>query len=369
MLEQMGRKGNKNGIKLDKCQLKLKSLLSHFAAEIAKENKSGFLKKIKRLLPLNSNEHRGAYIYGAVGRGKSMLLKEFFDGLATKRKIFVHFHKFMSDFHSELNALNSNGGSSSDNHVKQIVTEISKKYSVIVLDELQINNISDAMIVGRLFKELIEKGTFVFFSSNRHPNELFKDGLQRERFLPFIRYIKKKLELFELNNFVDYRLEILDKASDLYFSPLNKDAQKKFWDLVNKVIGGHPLEEENVRVDSNRSIKVLNSYGNVAVFTFKELCEIPLGARDYMALCRHYNTIVVQDIPKMCGEKHNEALRFITLIDCMYNSGTTVICLAAAEPHKLYTTGKNSFEFNRTASRLSEMRTFEYRHIARENSA
>ena len=357
MLEQMGKSFDKQAIKLDGAQKSLVDLLDKYSVQINKECKKSLIGRIKSFVSSNTKLQKGVYVYGEVGRGKTMLLQNFLDSINTNQKAFIHFHKFMDDFHTELNKLNNNSQGQSEEYIKSIAGDISKKYKVLILDELQINNISDAMIVGRLFKCLVDEGTYVFFSSNRPPDDLFKDGLQRERFLPFIEFIKNTLKIFELNNYKDYRMNSLENANDSYFAPINPSNEKKFNELVNSVIGGHPLEEREIRIGANRNLLALNTYGNVAIFTFKELCEIPLGARDYLALCHNFQTLVIKNIPRMSGENHNEALRFITLIDCMYNSKTCLICTAEDSPQNLYTSGKNSFEFQRTSSRLNDMST------------
>lgn len=306
--------------------------------------------------------HRhGVYIWGDVGRGKSLILDLFFETIPYQNKLKIHFHKFMLDFHKQLNALRENTKGKSSDYIKQLTHDIASKYKVICLDELQINNIVDAMVVGRLFEGLIHSGCFIFFTSNRPPSDLFKDGLQRERFLPFIDLIEDKLEVFELNNFEDYRLRALSEMKDNYLLPINAKTNKELNQIITKLTGhADNLNEIEIFSDKKRPIKIHKSYGTLAVFSFKELCEVPLGAIDYLAICNNFNTVVIKDIPKMGKDNHNEALRFITLIDCLYETKTALICTAAAEPEKLYNNGKNSFEFKRTASRLNEMRSASY---------
>lgn len=301
------------------------------------------------------------YIWGDVGRGKSMILDLFFSSIPFDEKLKIHFHKFILDFHKKLNALRANSKGKSSDYITQIAKELSERYKVICLDELQINNIVDAMVVGRLFESLLHNGCYIFFTSNRHPSELFKDGLQRERFLPFIHLIEDKLDVFELNNYEDYRLRGLSNIQKHYYCPLGSRTSKKIDDIIFKLTGHtNNFKEVEIFSDKQKPIRLHNTYGTLAVFSFKELCEVPLGAIDYMAICKHFNTIIVKNIPKLNKDNHNEVLRFITFIDCVYETKTTLICSAAAEPEKLYNSGKNAFEFKRTISRLNEISSTKY---------
>jgi cell division protein ZapE len=310
----------------------------------------------------DSSAHRkGVYIWGDVGRGKSMILGLFYDNLEVNSKLNTHFHEFMLDFHKKLNGLrNEASNADGDDFIVKLASQFGKKVLVLCLDELQINNIVDAMIVSRLFKGLLANGTYVFFTSNREPDDLFKDGLQRDRFIPFIDLIKSELEVYNLNNFCDYRLMKLYNLEQSYFYPLNEENNQNLAKVLYEITGRSNLESREVFVDSNHTLMVHKCYGNVAEFTFNELCEIPLGAIDYIALCKNFNTIVIKNIPILSADKHNEALRFITLIDCMYEHHTKLLCTAADKPEQLYKLGENQFEFRRTASRLIEMQTTEY---------
>ncbi len=364
-LEQLYSKFCKeNSFEPDISQQKLVSRLSSYQQIIEHngDKKPKIFKKISVALNNQNNDLRkGIYIWGDVGRGKSMILDLFYNNLKVNSKLSVHFHEFMLDFHKKLDALRSDvSHEDKKDHVTQLAATIGKKVIVICLDELQINNIADAMIVSRLFRNLLKSGTYVFFTSNREPEELFKDGLQRERFLPFIDLIKSDLEVFNLNNYCDYRLMKLYNLERSYFCPLSEMNDQKLTDVVTEITGRSILESRDIFVDFNHSIKVHKCYGNVAEFTFNELCEVPLGAVDYIALCKNFNTIVIRNIPILNADKHNEALRFITLIDCMYEHHTKLLCTAADFPEKLYELGRNQFEFKRTASRLNEMQTSEY---------
>lgn len=326
----------------------------------------GFKKKV---MPRNAKS--GIYIWGDVGRGKSMILDIFHSCLETTQKKRAHFHEFMIDVHYSLEALRKDP--TVKDQILKLAADLAEKYHVIILDELQVNNIADAMIVGRLFDALIKDGVLVFFSSNRIPDDLFKDGLQRELFLPFIKLVKEKLEVQNLDNAVDYRMDNLDVKST-YFCPLNKKTNSAIEGIISKMIGDHKLAPMDIEIDQNRYFHAFKAYGKVAVFTFRELCETELGAMDYIAICKVFKVIVILNIPKLSSENHNELLRFITLIDCMYENKTKLICSAEVDVDQLYNTGKHSFEFQRTVSRLIEMRSHNYfedsiEHDARHTSS
>jgi cell division protein ZapE len=229
-----------------------------------------------------------------------------------------------------------------------------------------VNNIVDAMIVGRLFKVLVEKGVFLVFTSNRAPQELFKDGLQRERFLPFIELIETRLFIYHLNSFQDYRLSKVPSLDKFYFHPLNEEAKLGLKQVIEMITGGKNLRAKNIFINKDRSLRVDRSYGRVAIFTFNELCQQPLGAMDYIAIAKNFDTLVIENVPKLNADNHNEALRFITLIDCLYEHSTRLILSAEVEVEKLYEGARNRFEFDRTISRLKEMQSIEYNQINKQ---
>lgn len=299
----------------------------------------------------------GMYIWGDVGRGKSLVLNMFCESLTIKNKKRMHFHEFMACAHRSLDELRKT--SDATDHVKQYASDLARRYRALILDELQVNNIADAMIVGRLFPALIDEGVFVFLASNRIPVDLFKDGLQRELFLPFINVIQNKLEVFNLDNSIDYRLHNL-KIAKTYLCPINDKNEMKIESIINSLTGKQPLYEQRLAIGENRTITAYRSYGHLAVFTFKELCEVELGVLDYLALCSRFNLIIIQNIKPLGSGDHNELLRFITLIDCLYDRQIKLICLSDCKIDEIYVSGKHAFEFQRTVSRLKEMSTEEY---------
>jgi len=348
-------------IETDDSQLLLLPKLQSYIEII--DEKESFLSKISvRLKGFKKLSPKGMYIWGDVGRGKSMLVDLFFQTLSTKDKVRLHFHEFMQKVHKSLDQFrkDNKGKSSANDPLPKIVNEMTSKYKVICLDELQINNIADAMLISRIVETIIENGTHLFFTTNRIPDDLYKDGLQRERFLPFIEYVKSHFEVFELENFKDYRMQNLKNIAHAYITPLGANADNEIETAIIYLVGSHEMQEVTVMVDQSKTIRVMKAYGKVAVFSFKELCEIPMGAIDYLALCKTFSTIIIKNIPVLSRDRHNEALRFITLIDCMYDMKTKLICSADQVPEKLYGKGMNAFEFKRTISRLKEMQSEAY---------
>ncbi len=345
-------------IKPDASQLELAQRLDVYADSIDASDSKCY--KLFSFLNFSKKKHKkssGMYIWGDVGRGKSIMLNLFCDNLTLKAKKRMHFHEFMVTTHRSLDELRKTSNTS--DHIKQHATVLAKKYKVIILDELQINNIADAMIVGRLFQSLIEEGVFIFFASNRIPFDLFKDGLQRELFLPFIDLINNQLETFNLDNSIDYRLHNL-KVAKTYLYPINGKNEEKVKSIINSLTGNQPLYEQYLAIAENRFLTAFNTYGNMAIFTFKELCEVNLGALDYLAICAKFNLIIIKNIKALTAEHHNELLRFITLIDCLYDYHIKLICLSDCKIDEIYPSGKHAFEFQRTVSRLKEMHTEEY---------
>ena len=318
----------------------------------------GALKALSKLFSIHRNDSKknGIYIWGEVGVGKTMVLNLFFDSLQTQYKLRKHFHAFMIETHETLHNLRELKKSDA---IKSYASSIAKLYDIIILDELQINNIADAMIVGRLFSELAKRNVRIIFSSNRAPSALFKDGLQRERFLPFIHFVESTFDLVSLDSATDYRLRNFT-INDAYFYPLNADSSDKIDSIIKSLIEDHSLEERNLNIASNHDLLIHKAYGHLASFSFNELCATNLGALDYLALCNAFSIIIIKNIPKLDNEMHNEALRFITIIDCLYEHNVKVICSAECSIDDLYQEGKNSFEFKRTISRLKEMQTREY---------
>lgn len=355
------RYSEENNIALDHAQLRLVKQFERYAHKIAK-SKTHIFSRVLSKFKHKEHSKQGIYIFGDVGRGKSMLMNLFFDSLDTDKKLKVHFHTFMQDMHKNLHKWREQHSYTDKAYdpIPEIANKLADKYQVICFDELQVNNIADAMILYRLFKVFYDRKLYIFFTSNRNPDDLFKDGLQREHFIPFIDLIKKNLTVFELDSHQDYRLTKLTSLKRAFITPMNTGTRNELSKIVEELTGHIQKNSQQLVVGSGKKIHALNIYGNLAEFTFTELCVQPLGAIDYLSLARQFGTIIIHNIPKLTKDEHNEALRFITLIDCLYESKTKLICLSEVTPDKIYCDGNNAFEFKRTVSRLLEMGSHDY---------
>ena len=347
----------KVGLKPDPGQIYLAELFDKYQ-QLFDKNKN-LINKFKSLFGKNEDQlalKNGLYIWGGVGRGKSMMLDLFFNQLTDLKARRVHFHQFMSDFHRSLmNWYKKNDAKMETAGVISVSQEIASQYQVVLLDELQVNNIADAMVLSRLCSTIMKKGVYLFITSNFHPDDLFKDGLQRDRFLPFIELIKSRLNVYELNNFQDYRLNSISTFAKKYYYPIDDVAKYSLQLVLSAILSEHVFVEKVIKVDHNKEILVLKSYGTTAMFSFAELCKIPLGVLDYIAICNNFSMLIITDIPQMDSENHNEALRFITLIDCLYEKKTKIFCTAEVDIDNLYIGSKHKKEFLRAASRLHQM--------------
>ncbi len=297
----------------------------------------------------------GLYMYGGVGRGKSMLMDLFFECAPLERKRRVHFHAFMQEVHRGIKEARASGAS---DPIPPVVAKIASQAALLCFDEVQVTDITDAMILGRLFEGLFEHGVVIVATSNRVPDDLYKDGLNRNLFVPFIEMLKQRLDVLELQAVADYRRG-RDAQAKRYFSPLNADSAAEMnaaWDL--EVAGGKP--KPATLIVNGREVRVEAATETAARATFAELCERPLGPADYLALADRYDTVFLDGIPQLSRAKNNEAKRFVTLIDSLYEARTKFICSAEAAPDDLYVEGAGAFEFARTASRLDEMRSVDW---------
>lgn len=305
----------------------------------------------------------GLYIWGSVGRGKSMLMDLFFSLLVNKAKRRVHFHEFMADVQERIYAHRQAykaGETKEEDPIPPVARALAADASVLCFDEFTVTDIADATILGRVFKGLYEAGTVVVATSNVAPDDLYKDGLNRSLFLPFIEILKDNCEVYELDARTDYRLEKLSDAP-VYIAPLGKKAEIAFENQWLGMTAG--LEVKSGEVErKGRTIKVPLCANGIARFTYEDLCDAPLGAADYLAIGEKFHTFFVQSVPIMNVSVRNQAKRFILLIDALYDQKKRLIISADANPHALYqgASGTEAFEFQRTASRLIEMQSTEY---------
>ena len=296
---------------------------------------------------------RGLYLWGGVGRGKSMLMDLFHANVKVEggaRR--VHFHAFMQEVHAAIGRARKTG---TDDAIRPVADDIAKDLRLLCLDEMQIGDITDAMIVGRLFERLFEGGVAVVTTSNRPPDDLYKDGLNRNLFLPFIELLKDRMEVVELTSPRDCRQDRIAGA-DTYFSPADAQARQSVGDLWEKLTGGGPEETLTFEV-SGRTVEVPHYASGVARAGFWDLCGKPLGAADYLALAERIRVLMLENVPRLGAENYNEAKRFVTLIDALYEARRRLVMSAADVPESLYVEGSGSFEFERTASRLREMQS------------
>ena len=293
-----------------------------------------------------------------------MLMDLFYDHCSVndQQKQHVHFHSFMQEVHGRLHTFRKAQRLGNINSDRDSVTALAKIISerawLLCFDEFHVNDIADAMILGRLFKALFEEGIVVITTSNRHPSDLYKDGLQRELFLPFIEMFQKKLMVLELDNGRDYRLERLSQMN-VYITPDDDEANAKLEKAFQELSVGAEIKSRVLSING-REVEIPKTAKGVAFSTFEDLCGKPLGSGDYLVIAERFHTIVMTGIPVMGPENRNEAKRFVTLIDTLYAAKVNFICSAEANPGELYIKGDGAFEFERTVSRLIEMQSPDY---------
>ncbi len=309
---------------------------------------------------------QGLYMFGDVGRGKSMLMDLLFATVPMEHKRRVHFHAFMQEVHDAVHAWrqakDENGNNDGDDPIPPFAETVAAQAWLLCFDEFQVTNVADAMILGRLFTELFERGVVVVATSNVAPDDLYAGGLNRELFLPFIALFKQKLDILHLPGDTDHRrarqIALLD-GMPTYHYPLGPKARQSL-DTAFKGLTEDAVVGEDTITVKGRNVTSAAAGGGIARFTFAELCHEALGPADYLAIAARYHTVVLADVPKLKPKEHNEAKRFVTLIDALYEHKVKLIVAADAAPDKLYPEGETAFEFARTASRLMEMQSHDY---------
>lgn len=331
----------------DPAQAAVMPLFDRLFDDLRKPVKTGWLRK-------KAQAPRGLYLWGGVGRGKSMLMDMFVDSLGDIPARRVHFHAFMQEIHTALHAARAQG---IEDAVAPVAAEVAQNIRVLAFDEMQITDITDAMIVGRLFQALFDHGVAVVTTSNRLPDDLYKNGLNRQLFLPFIALIKERMQVHELASPTDYRQDRLSGAQ-VYFSPLNPQNRGEMDAIWNNLTGGtaEPLD----LYIKGRVLRIPAFRSGVGRASFFELCGAFLGPGDYLEIARAVRVLMIDDIPQLSRSNFNEAKRFVTLIDALYEARVKLIASAAATPEMLYLEGEGTFEFERTASRLREMQSADW---------
>jgi cell division protein ZapE len=308
-----------------------------------------FFRSSRRLQP------RGLYIHGSVGRGKTMMMDLFHEAIDVEPRRRIHFHAFMTEVHERI----ARGRSTTDGDpIPFVAAEMAGEAPLLCFDEFHVTDIADAMILGRLFKALFDRDVVVVATSNAPPDHLYWNGLNRQLFLPFIALLEEKLDVLELVSAKDYRLDKLG-GRQLYFSPADEKARAELDAHWQRLAGHHPAGPADIECNGRRITVPLAAVG-IARFSFDDLCGRPLGAADYLAIARAYPTLIIDKIPVLTPDRRNEARRLITLIDTLYDEGNCLIASADAEPGALYMSGDGADLFERTASRLMEMRSEAY---------
>ena len=324
----------------------------------------------KGLFRTRATPPQGLYMWGGVGRGKSLLMDLFFEAAPVAARRRVHFHEFMAETHERIARWRAMDDASRKKHparvrkaklddpIPHVANATFMNAHLLCFDEFQVTDIADAMLLGRFFEALFEFGVVAIATSNRHPTDLYKDGLNRQLFLPFIDLLQENMQVHELEAARDYRLDQLSGAP-VYHFPLGPEADTAMDKAWSRLISGAPEQGEILTV-RGRQLPVERAARGAARETFEALCSRALGAEDYLAIARNYNTLFMDRIPQLSPEKRNEAKRFVTLIDALYEHKTKFVCSADASPQDLYPAGDGAFEFERTTSRLMEMQSADY---------
>lgn len=296
---------------------------------------------------------RGLYLWGGVGRGKTYLVDTFVDALPLEHKQRIHFHSFMRAVHAELKALKNQ-----QDPLRIVARRFAEQARVICLDEFFVADITDAMLLYGLLRELFNQGVTLITTSNIPPDDLYKDGLQRARFLPAIELLKQHLDILNVDGGVDYRLRYLEKA-EIYHSPLDERAEQILNEVFDNIAPEPGHRGGDVEIEG-RYIPTLREADGIVWFNFRAICDGPRGTADYIEVARCYHTVLISNVPAMNWQMENQARRFINLVDEFYDRGVKLILSAATSPLELYQGEKLKFEFQRTVSRLQEMQSHEY---------
>lgn len=348
----------------DPLQRRLAERLRDLQAELAgyRPRRAGVLARLGLGRTKNRGQAdmpRGLYIHGPPGRGKSMLMDLFFETAPVQRKRRVHIHSFMQEVHAQLHRWRLHGGGRHETEpLPRLARRIADNSWILCFDEFQIESVADAMIMRRLFESMMDCGVILIATSNTAPDELYKDGLQRERFLPFIDLLQERLTVVELDGPTDYRCRRLI-AAGVYHSPLGREAEAALEDTFQVLAGGAEASPDTLLINGRR-LAVPHQANGVARFSFAELCGHPLGPADFLRIACCYQTLILSDIPAMGPDRRDEAKRFAILVESLYEQRAKLVCTAEVAPERLYPNGDGADIFRRVVSRLQEMQSEEY---------
>lgn len=346
-------------IKLDNCQIEVFNIFKKLKKDFLENQKdeSFFSKILSKFSNKNSSKKsiQGLYLYGDVGRGKSMLMNNFYDNFPIKNKMHLHFNVFMQKIHRNLHKIRKNKDSNKDELIEIVTKNIIKNTKLLCLDEFQVDDVTDALILRRIFSYIFSKNIIVIFTSNKKPENLYQNGLQRDLFLKFVgETLRKNCQIYNLDSEVDYREKFLHKVKKHYFYPINQENHDYLLNIADHLTHNKEFVDDEIEV-LGRIIAVKKTYENIAIFDFKELCVANLGVADYQAICQKYHIIFLLNIPKLTKEDRNEAKRFILLIDEIYENKNTLLALSDSKIEEIYEEGHDSEVFKRTISRLKEI--------------
>jgi cell division protein ZapE len=348
VLAEYERHCGSGAIKPDAAQRPVVAKLDALADALNHTAPSGLFAKFKKPPP----PPRGLYIHGEVGRGKTMVMDLFHATADVSPKRRVHFHAFMQDVHKRLHAARQ---SHTQDAIAPVAKALAKEARLLCLDEMQITDIADAMIVGRLFEGLLAAGTVIVTTSNLSPDQLYRNGLNRQLFLPFIKLIGERLDVISLDSPTDYRLGRV-KAHETFLTPISPETDARLQDLWQRLTDTEKGKPTDLDV-LGRKLHVPQAAHGCARFFFADLCEKPLGPPDYLALAQTFQALFLEHIPALNPDRRNEARRFVLLIDTLYDGKVRLVATSAQAPEHIYPAGDHAFEFGRTVSRLKEMQS------------
>ncbi len=345
------------GLVVDAAQQRVVDRLDQLQHAIVR--RGSLIDRLRRHLPGSARQSptKGMYLWGGVGRGKTFLMDLFFDTLDYERKMRIHFHRMMSNVHARLHALPD-----TEDPLNTIAGDIAADVDVLCFDEFYVSDIADAMILGRLLEGLFARGVVLVATSNAHPRDLYPDGLQRQQFLPAIAALERNTEIVELDAGTDYRLQLFEEAGT-YLSPNSEVATRKLKRYFDGIASGTSYTDTSIDI-LGRQIQTKYCAKGIAWFDFMQICDGPRSQEDYIEIARWYPTVIISDVPVLTGKLDNPARRFIALVDEFYDRRVKLVLSAAASADELYQGNRLTFEFQRTASRLTEMQSEKYLHAA-----